>query len=171
MESGRIYRCELLSIKPNIRVNQDESMSKNIANAEVEPVGTIMVRPSSWTDKYAFEILTNRKIPIHTTYTYQTCDMRNGDVEVSVPKSPCFIKVAKLVKDDTMELVDGAIEATPEEVYEYMAQHPNRDDYSLTLFEIFNRGRTFYDNAAKIGTYSDRKQIKILLNTLRKQKH
>ena len=171
METGKIYRCELLSIKPNIRVNKDESMRKNIANAEVEPVGEILVRPSGWSDAYVFEILTNRKIPVHTTYTYHTCDMRNGDVEVTVPKSPCFVKVAKVVKDDTTELVDGASKVTPEEVYEYMAEHPNRDDYALALFEIFNRGRMFYDNASKIGVYSDDKQIKMLLNTLRHRKH
>ena len=57
-----VYKCELLSVTPDIVVYNDKSMRKNIINADTMVVANILVQKTIRPD-YMREIITGKLIP------------------------------------------------------------------------------------------------------------
>ena len=162
-----VYKCDLLSITKDIRVNNDESISKNIADAETENICTVLVQ-ETWNPSYVKEIITGQKIPVYRTLHYKNSTVLNGTIEREVPDYPCFIKYDMDVGDEGEILSRDLVLATAPEVSEYISIHKMKDDYALYLFEMLKRGERFYNESKAKGIVSDQKQIKQMLKSLGK---
>ncbi len=167
MFKNKVYKCDLLSITPDIRVNVDKNIRSNIKDADTEVISTIFVQPT-WNPSYMKEIITKRIIPVYRIEHYETSNVLNGQTYVEVPKSPCFIKYNVKVGDEDLWLSDDLVVATPDEVKDYINRHPDKETYAFSLYEIFKRGVEYYYNSKEKGIVSDEKQIKKMLKKLKK---
>ena len=122
MFNNTVYKCELLSVTPDIKVYTDKSMKSNVMNADTTVVNTILVQ-KTFNPSYFKEIVTGRLIPIYRVITYDTNTVLNGKVELDPPKSPCFIKYDMTVGDEGLLLSDNLVKATADEVSEYAFNH------------------------------------------------
>ncbi len=167
MFDNPVFKCELLSVTPDIRVNVDENYKSNIANAETKPVSTILVQ-QSWNPSYMREIITKKLITLCRIEHYFTSNLINGEVISIIPKKPYFIKYNVKVGDEDMVLDDDLEEAGPDDVKEYIDAHSDKASYAKLLDSLFNQAEKYYKESYEKGVYSDRKQVKKLLKTLKK---
>ena len=166
MFNNPVYKCELLSITPDIRVNVDKSMRNNVLNADTEVVSTVLVK-KTWNPDYFREIVTNKLIPVYCVITFDNNTVLNGTTERSAPKSPVFVKCHLKVGDEGLVLESDLIPATAEEVKTYVFDHMDREKYGEKLDSIFNQGMTYYNDSKAKGIESDEKQIKKYLKALK----
>ena len=162
-----VYKCDLLSITEDIRVNNDESIKKNIANAETEVVTTIMVQ-QTWHPNYVKEIITGQKIPVYRIIHHKGNTVLNGTTDYEVPDYPCFIIQEMDVGNEGEVLSSNLVLATAPEVSQYINIHKRKDDYALYLYEVLKTGERYYNESKAKGVVSDRKQIKEMLKSLQK---
>ena len=161
-----VYKCDLLSVTADIRVNNDESMRKNIQNADTEVVSTIYVQ-KTWNPSYFREIITGRKIPAYCVITHDSNTVLNGTTEEDVPKYPVFIKYHMTVGDEGVVLNEDLVKATADEVITYTHDHVLKDEYALSLYEVFERGMKYYNDSKAKGTLSDNMRIKKMLKAIK----
>ena len=93
--NNTVYKCELLSVKPDITVNQDRSKKKNMQLAETMPVKSILVTPT-WDSRFMREIITGIKIPVYRIQVIKSCNSR-GDVYTDhlPPKKTIFYSIRR----------------------------------------------------------------------------
>ena len=162
-----VYKCDLLSVTKDIRVNNDESIRKNIADAETENICTVLVQ-ETWNPSYVKEILTGQKIPVYRTLHYKNSTVLNGTIEREIPDYPCFIKYDMDVGDEGEILSRDLVLATAPEVSQYIDQHKMKGDFALYLYEVLKRGERLYNESKAKGIVIDRKQIRQMLKSIKK---
>ena len=83
MFNNTVYKCDLLSVTPDIKVYTDKSMKSNVMNADTTVVTTLLVQ-KTFNPSYFKEIVTGRLIPIYRVITYDTNTVLNGKVELKL---------------------------------------------------------------------------------------
>jgi hypothetical protein len=168
----KVYKCKLLSISPDARINVDKSRKDNILNAETTEVAQVFVVPTLNRTKFR-EITTNRIIPaISELYQEDYLENYGGIVHYSVPNSACFIKYSEREMYGDYK-GNSLIPATAEEVENYVIEHRSEDgsfaDYNKQLDALFLQAEENYENSKSKGVISDKKAIKNTLRSLRKK--
>ena len=166
MFNNTVYKCDLLTIRPDIKVYNDLSMRKNIMNAETDVVCTILVQ-KTFNVSYYKEILTGRLIPVYQVITHSTNTSSNGKVELDPPKSPCFIKRNMTIGEEGILLYDDLEKATIEELQDYSFSHINVERYKDYLFEVFGTGMKYYNDAKLKGEVTGENRIKRFLKAIK----
>ncbi len=161
-----VYKCKLLVIDPEARVNADQSFKTNIANAKAQETIEVMVQRDIWSFEYFREIITKKKIP---TYHVSTYTIEGKDPEVYLPRKPYYIRYNETRGIEDTFIDDDLVEATPAEIEEYIDEHPNKDDFDAILTSFFQRAERDYKKAESAGVVSDKAQVKRLLKSLKKQ--
>ncbi len=167
-----VYKCDLLSITPDIRVNIDEPKKENIKNADTVVVGTIMVKPTI-NPKYFREIITKKLIPVYRITKRNGSGLPyGGKIFYKAPDIPCFIKYSETQFFDEYQgntLKKASAEEVKNYIERYVASDGTCNELLDKLNEIFKRAEEYYEEAAKKNTYSDETQIKSLIKTMRKR--
>lgn len=156
-----IYKCELLSISPDSRINCDESLRENVKHAETLSTIELLVQPTI-RQGYFKEILTGRKIPVYRIQKHLGDHYSIDDFYYHfVPKSPCFIQFQEKILGEG-HLENNLVEATYDDVENYLNLY-SREELNEELDEIFHRGEVCYRTLEAKGEVSDSQKIKRLL--------
>lgn len=169
MFDKNIYKVNLLSIKPDIKVYSDKRMTENIKNAETEVVAELIVRRTMWSDEFR-EILTNIKIPVYYI-NFPDSHSRSPLLAAHVPpRSPVFIKVEQVLGYERIIQSDNLQKASVEDLKQYAFDHINIDSYARKIKDYFVKGKSYYDEAKAKNIVSEEKQIKSWLKTIKRCK-
>lgn len=163
-----VYKCSLHSITSDIRVMNDRSKRENIAGANTEIVGEIMVQPTINPNMYR-EIVTGMLIPAYRrTVKVGLFHDLHGDGYYRVPKKPVFIKINDqyLFGDYTSSLKVAQLE----EIKEYIEKFSSDiDSYRYYLNSLFEKAEACYDRASLKGEISEKTKIKMLVKSIGKK--
>ena len=162
-----VYKCELLSVTPDIVVYNDKSMRKNIINADTMVVANILVQKTIRPD-YMREIITGKLIPTYQVVKFETSTANNGRVVEDAPKSPIFIKYHKTIGDEGWAKSTDLVKATLDEVNEYAFSHIDVDSYSQKIYDLFNKANEYYNNSYEKGLVSEDTQIKRMIKAIKR---
>lgn len=156
-----IYKCELLSISPDSRINCDQSLRENVKHAETLSTIKLLVQPTI-RQGYFKEILTGRKIPVYRIQKHLGDHYSIDDFYYHfVPNSPCFIQFQeKILGEEYLE--NNLVEATYDDVLDYCNSY-SKESLEKTLDEIFYKGEECYRSLQAKGEISDSLKIKKLL--------
>lgn len=169
MFDKNIYKVELLSIKPDIKVYSDKRMTDNIRDAETEVVAQLIVRRTMWSDEFR-EVLTNIKIPVYYI-NFPDIYTRSPLMAAHVPpKSPVFIKVEQVLSYERIIQSDNLQKASVDDLKQYAFDHIDVDGYARKIKDYFVRGKSYYDKAKAQNIVSEEKQIKSWLKTIKRCK-
>ncbi len=168
----KVYKCDLLSITKDIRVNVDRPKKENLLHAETQVVEQVLVEPT-FNESCFREIATKKIIPAFRIFNREDYFENYGGVtEIMVPKTACFIKYSEEeafgdYKGNTL------VVATADEVKAYLEQHlspeGNYMDFEEKLDWYFEKAEAYYDEAKAKGVLSDRKTIKNMIRARRKK--
>ena len=163
-----IYKCDLLSITENVVVNADESRATNIERAEVVPVETLFVQPTT-SRKYFREIITRKLIPVYYEgYREDFYEYRDGITLKIIPKLPCYIKyqdsyINDIYQGDSLEI------PTASEVLDYVEKHQDRESFSSYLDGLLLQAELYYQDALLKNNISEETKIKSITKSLKRK--
>lgn len=162
MFNQTIYKCDLLSVTPDIRVNQDWPKKKNISEANKKIVKTILVQPTI-NPQFFKEIITEKRIPVYRiTKKTGLFHSQDGDYYEYPPESPVFI----LVRENWFQPGNNLTVASNQEIQEYLSQN-NKEIYINELNEVFEQATKYYNDAFDRNHYSDKAVVKSLLKKIK----
>lgn len=161
MKKIEVYKCDLLSITPNIKVENDQSKKHNIKSAQKEKKKTIIVKPTIFRN-YFKEILTGIKIPIYRIQKIKGYE----ELEYHYPpKTPCYIQYTEEI-DGEEYLGNTLQEATLEEIKAYLDRYSSETDIEQLRKEItscFFEAEEYYKKAQGKKNVSESAEIKKLI--------
>ncbi len=162
-----VYECDLYSITPEIRVNQDWNRRKNISEADTKIVSKIMVQRTINPNFYK-EIITGMLIPAYRTiFKSGAFHSWGGDIYYRVPKEPVFIKFEERHFYDNHW--NSLVVAQAVDVKKYIEEHAsNVEKFKNELTNLFKTAEEYYEDAYLKNTYSNKKTVKSLIKTIKK---
>lgn len=167
MFDKKVFKCELLSVTPDIVVYNDLSMRKNIINADTMVVANILVQKTIRPDLMR-EILTNKLIPTYQVVKFETNAANNGRIVEDAPKSPIFIKYNKTIGDEGWVKNTDLVPATLEEVQQYAFEHIDVEAYAKKIYDLFDQANKYYNNAKEKDMYTDSTKIKRMIKAIKR---
>lgn len=165
MKKIEVYKCDLLSITPDIRVNTNQSKAHNIKNAKKEKKTTIIVKPSIFRN-YFKEILTGVKIPIYRIQKTKGYGEREYHYP---PKIPCFIQYEEQIEGEDY-LGNTLQEATLEDIKSYLEKYTSKSDrekFKKELIDYFLEAEEYYKKAQEKNIVSENTEIKKLIKKIK----
>ena len=168
---GKIYKCDLLSITKDIKVDKDKSKRENIRSAETEVVETVMVERTLLKDSFK-ELITGKIIPAYCISTHKIDKNYEGATYHYVPKKPYFIKYHEEEIVDEYQGNDLQL-ATADELEEYVAQNMpggNFTNFSDRLDKIFKIAETYYNEAESEKLIGSKARIRSIKNYIKEEK-
>jgi hypothetical protein len=167
MFDKKVFKCELLSVTPDIVVYNDKSMRKNIIDADTMVVANILVQKTIRPD-YMREIITNKLIPTYQIVKFETNTANNGMIVHDAPKSPIFIKYNKTVGNNGLIFETDLVPATIDELNDYAFSHIDAESYANIIYELFNKAEEYYRNSEEKGLISEDTQIKRMIKAIKR---
>ena len=166
MSNIEIFKVELLSITPSIKVLVDKNMKDNIANADTEVVANLIVKKTFWNEGFR-EVITNKLIPVFYETTEETRHTYNILVK-EAPKSPVFFKI-KRERDINGTIVrDNLQKARVEDLKMYAFDHVDRENFEKKLNDIFSRAQEYYNASKAQNNVTEETEIKRWLKTIKR---
>ena len=156
----KIYKCPLLIVSSDSRVNCDESKRKNIENAKTEQKKVILVQHSI-SQRYFKEIVTKEKIPVYRIQEIGGNPPQEPIIYHFAPNKPYFIQYEEKLENE--EYRENTLEeATIDEIVDYL-QNTDIEEMKRELDYIFHLAEENYQQAANRKQISNQAMIKKLL--------
>ena len=161
---GTVYKCDLHSITPHIKVNRDWSKKENIEDADTIVVAKIMVQKTFLPNIYK-EIITGRLIHVYKTIRYSYG--WDGEV-IEVPAKTVFIKIY----ENRLCAYNDLNIAKSYEIEKYIEKNStNVDEYRKKLDDLITQADEYYDNSYEQENYScEKEKVKSLLKKVKRLK-
>ena len=166
MKNVKIFKVDLLSITPDIKVYIDRKMEDNIVEANTTVVEHLIVKKARWQDGFR-EILTNKFIPVFYETTIDNYTLHGRKI-LEAPKSPVFVRVERTKGTQGYTLRDNLKSASVEDLKTYAFDHINREDFARKLDEIFKTGEAYYNESKAKNEVTEETQIKRWLKTIKR---
>ena len=155
----KVYKCSLLIIAEDARINIDQSKRKNIKHAKKEAKKELLVQPTM-SRHYFREIVTNQKIPVYRIQNLGASTI--GELIYHYPpKEPYFIQYDEIIENEEY-LGNSLQEASLKEIQDYLDNN-DPDILSKEIQEIMNQAEQNYQKAKDKKEISDQAKIKQLL--------
>ena len=167
MNNKTIYKCYLLTITKDIKINTSKTIQENISNAKVESTKIILVQPTN-NPNFFKEIISEKLIPVYRiTEKKSFFNEYKTNYEYTIPKTPYFIKYIER-RNYNNEIITSLKEANLEEIQSYIDINASTKEryykFINELNTIIEASKKHYYNAAK---NSDSEKIKALIRHLK----
>ena len=167
MNKETIYKCYLLTITKDIKINTNKTIQENISNAKVESKKLILVQPTN-NPNFFKEIISEKLIPVYRIAEKKSfLSEYKTNYEYTIPKTPYFIKYTEKINYNN-EIITTLKEAKLEEIQSYIdINAATKERYYKFINELNNIIETsnrIYYNATKD---SESEKIKSLIRHLK----
>lgn len=155
-----IYKCPLLIVTSEIKINEKESKKRSIRNAPTEEKKEILVQPTI-SQYYFKELLTDEKIPVYRIQRIIGAPYQEDIIYHYPPNSPYFIQYEETI--DNEEYRGNTLQKPSiEEIIKYLEEN-DVEQFKEELNQIIREANENFQRSKEKHIKSDQVILKQLL--------